>query len=102
MKTIEIDAKVNFHAIELTDGVIMSKLMDSIKYYIEQKKKVHFRNSLPEEERNKYEREYYSGIEFDNVEDVYNVLCKLGFVCSNGDNTIHEATIDDLRLKDNK
>lgn len=98
MKTIELDAKVNFHAIEVKDAVVMSSTMDNIKSAVEQKRRADLYNSLPEEERSKYITEYYSSAYIDRTEEVYDVLCKLGFVCSDGDNTIKETSINDLRL----
>lgn len=102
MKTIELDAKVNFHAVEIKDVIVMVSTMDNLREAIKQNNKVAFRDSLPEEEQNKYMAEYTASAYIYDCRQVYDILCKLGFVCSDGETIIKECTTNDLRLKDNK
>lgn len=102
MKTIELDAKVNFYSIELTDVIAMTSTMDNLREAIKQNNKVVFRDSLPEEEQNKYKAEYTVSAYIYDCRQVYDILCKLGFVCSDGETIIKECTTNDLQLKDNK
>lgn len=100
MKTIQQEVTTNFHAIELADAITLAPLMYNLRNAIIDNKKRDIYTSLDEETKKQYQGEYGATLNiWENLEQIYDVLIKLGFIPSDGNSAIPEVTIDNLCKK---
>ena len=82
MKTIKQQEEIAFNAITFKDALVALPLMNELANNINNNKKVELYNALPDEEKEKYARQWWNNsisLNAEDAEKIYNLLRDLGF-----------------------